>query len=188
MKKLHIPVVLGTARKGANSIKVARYLFGELKKKSSIKTKLLKVETFMLGRTVPDWQSKKLTRPWSKEVDAADAFVFVIPEYNHGYPGELKMVMDQVFDQYYRKPCLLVGVSTGRFGGARVLENISPVITNFEMVITGKLYFDNVKELFDQNGNIKDPHSWGKRVQKQYHMLYEDAKGMKVFRENEKSA
>ncbi len=34
------------------------------------------------------------THEWSAKVDGADAFVFVTPEYNHGYPASLKNAID----------------------------------------------------------------------------------------------
>lgn len=185
---MYIPVVLGTARKGAHSNKVAKYLVDELKGSGLVKTKLLKVEKFIHGRTVPDWQSEKHTKAWSDEADVADGFIFIVPEYNHGYPGELKMLLDLVFDEYYRKPCLLVGVSAGHFGGVRALDNLLPVVSKLGMVVTGNLFFGDVGNIFNEKGKIKDASSWQKRVKKQYDVLYEQAQKLQTFRENKKSA
>ncbi|PIR04290.1 MAG: NADPH-dependent FMN reductase [Candidatus Magasanikbacteria bacterium CG11_big_fil_rev_8_21_14_0_20_39_34] len=167
MKKFFIPVVLGTARKGSQSTKVAKYVTSELKKDTQVQTKLLKVEKFLLGKTVPVWQDKKAAEPWLAEVRKADAFVFVVPEYNHGYPGELKMVLDQGVEDYYNKPCIVAGVSAGQFGGTRVIENLLPVLYELGMIMSGTLNFGNVEELFEKDGSIMDPKRWEKRVQRQ---------------------
>ena len=183
MDKLYIPVVLGTARKGNNSSKVAKYLVSELKKNKEIKTKLLPVKKFMMDATTPVWQNKKAVEPWLSEVRVADAFIFVVPEYNHGYPGEFKIVLDQGFEDYFKKPCLVAGVSAGRFGGARVIENLIPVLYELGMVMAGSLNFGGVRDLFDKKGNIEDGEGWGRRVGKQVGALVEYAEALKPLRE-----
>jgi len=167
MQKMYIPVILGTARKGNQSTKVAKYILSELKKIVGIQTKLLKVETFLLGKTVPVWQDKKAAEPWLAEVRKAQAFILIVPEYNHGYPGELKMVLDQGDEDYYQKPCLVAGVSSGTFGGTRVIENLLPVLAELGMIVSGTLNFGNVEKLFEKDGSILDSERWSKRVTKQ---------------------
>jgi NAD(P)H-dependent FMN reductase len=41
---------------------------------------------------------------FSSRIDAADAFVVVTPEYNHGYPGPLKTAIDSVSREWRAKP------------------------------------------------------------------------------------
>lgn len=56
------------------------------------------------------------TRRWSARVDAADAFVFVTPEYNHGTPPVLKNAIDYLHWEWAYKPVGFVsygGVSAG---------------------------------------------------------------------------
>ena len=43
--------------------------------------------------------TKEHTRRWSAEVDAADAFVFVMPEYNHGFNAPLKNAIDFIHQE-----------------------------------------------------------------------------------------
>ena len=51
-------------------------------------------------------------------MNRSDALVIVAPEYNHGYPGMLKHVLDTNLHEYVHKAVGVVGVSAG-FGGAR---------------------------------------------------------------------
>src|SRR4051794_26105485 len=44
------------------------------------------------------------TREWSSTIDAADAFVFVTPEYNHGPPATLKNAIDFLHHEWRHKP------------------------------------------------------------------------------------
>lgn len=56
------------------------------------------------------------TKAWSRTVAAADAYVFVTPEYNYGIPAPLKNAMDYLFAEWQDKPAGIVsygGVSGG---------------------------------------------------------------------------
>ena len=56
------------------------------------------------------------TRRWSEKVAAADAFVFVIPEYNYGIGAPLKNALDYLHSEWRYKPATVVsygGVSAG---------------------------------------------------------------------------
>ena len=59
-------------------------------------------------------------------MNRADALVLVAPEYNRGYPGLLKHVLDTNLKEYIHKAAGVVGVSAGVFGGARMIQNLHP--------------------------------------------------------------
>jgi NAD(P)H-dependent FMN reductase len=134
---------------------------GEVKK-AGIETEIIDVRDFRINatdNTGKNPQAEKL----SKKITKADALIIVSPEYNHGYPGELKMTLDMLYEQYARKPVGICGVSAGGLGGARAVEQLRQVAVEFRMVpIREALYFPNVYTLFDENGKIKD--DYGKRV------------------------
>lgn len=58
----------------------------------------------------------------------ADGLVIVSPEYNHGYPGEMKLMLDQLYKEYNRKPVGICGVSSGALGGARMVEQLRLIL------------------------------------------------------------
>lgn len=64
----------------------------------------------------------------------AEAFVLVVPEYNNGYPGELKMLLDRQKGEFKHKPVGIVGTSGGRYGGARVTVGLLPVLFSLRAV------------------------------------------------------
>jgi len=56
------------------------------------------------------------TRAWSARVDAADAYVFVTPEYNYSMPPALVNAVDYLLHEWTYKPASFVsygGVSGG---------------------------------------------------------------------------
>lgn len=182
MNKLFIPLILGTGRVGRESEKVARFVFAEMQKSSNLESQFIDVRDYAQMFTVPPWQESQDTKRWKDIAARADAFMIVTPEYNHGYPGELKMLLDQEFKAYAHKPVALCTVSDGYFGGARAAEQLLPVVKDVGLVHTGTMYFPKVKELFDENGQIKD-ESYGERIAKTMNVLTVYAEALRGVRE-----
>lgn len=76
------------------------------------------------------------TIAWSERVDAADAFLFVAPEYNHSYSPALKNAIDFVYHEWHRKPLGFVSYG-GASAGTRGVAALDPVITTVGLVKTG---------------------------------------------------
>jgi NAD(P)H-dependent FMN reductase len=64
-------------------------------------------------------------------LDRADGYVFLTPEYNHGYSAVLKNAIDHTFVEWNRKPAAFVG--WGNVGGARAIEQLRLVTVELEM-------------------------------------------------------
>jgi NAD(P)H-dependent FMN reductase len=73
------------------------------------------------------------TRSWSQTVDAADCFVFVMPEYNHGFCAALKNAIDYLHQEWARKPVGFVSYG-GQSGGMRAVQLLKPVLTCLRML------------------------------------------------------
>jgi NAD(P)H-dependent FMN reductase len=66
------------------------------------------------------------TKAWAEAVAAADAFAFVMPEYNHGYTAPLKNAIDFLGPQWRRKPVGFVSYG-GVAAGTRAVQQLKPV-------------------------------------------------------------
>lgn len=73
------------------------------------------------------------TRSWSKTIDASDAVVFVMPEYNHGFPATLKNALDYLHDEWAFKPVGFVSYG-GLSGGMRAVQLLKPVLSCLRML------------------------------------------------------
>jgi len=154
-KELYVPIILGTARKGHQSEKVAKFMLEETVK-VGLKTEIIDVRDFLIGAT-DNTEEFPQAQKLSEKIAKADGFIIVSPEYNHGYPGELKIMLDMLYEEYARKPVGFCGVSRGMFGGTRAVEQLRLVNIEFHMVpIREALYFSMVRELFDDKGAIRD--------------------------------
>jgi NAD(P)H-dependent FMN reductase len=99
-------------------------------------------------------------------VSRADALVVVSPEYNHGYSGLLKHVLDSCLKEYIHKAVGIVGVSAGPFGGTRVIQNLLPVMRELGLVtIFWDVNFSSVQKLFTEDGRLLD-ESYIRRIDK----------------------
>ena len=103
---------------------------------------------------------------FSERMSRADALVVVAPEYNHGYPGLLKHVLDTNLSEYVHKAAGVVGVSAGVFGGTRVIQNLLPVLRELGLVtIFWDVNFTSVGSRFDADGRLLD-ESFLPRIEK----------------------
>ena len=94
---------------------------------------------------------------WRDAIIRADGLVIVTPEYNHGYSGALKSVLDLLLKEYIHKAVAFVGVSAGPWGGTRVIEACVPMVRELGLAVTfSDLNFPLVKSKFDENGNLLD--------------------------------
>jgi NAD(P)H-dependent FMN reductase len=154
-RPLYVPVILGTVRQGRSSEPAARVMFAELGKRPGVETELIDIATLPLP--VNDAGEAIKDPGFSARMNRADGLVIVAPEYNHGYPGLLKHVLDSCLKEYVHKAVGIVGVSAGTFGGARVIENMLPVMRELGLVtIFWDVNFGNAGQLFDGDGSLRD--------------------------------
>jgi NAD(P)H-dependent FMN reductase len=73
------------------------------------------------------------TRRWSATVAAADAFVFVVPEYNHAMPPALLNALDYLFHEWCYKPASFCAYG-GQSGGLRSVEFCKSMLTAIKIM------------------------------------------------------
>ena len=153
MEKLFIPVILGTAREGRRSEAAAKYMLEQVKQ-AGLETELIDVRDFLHRATQETFPGQE---ELGEKLKRADGYVVVSPEYNHSFPGELKLFLDTFYQEYARKPVGICGVSIGPNGGVRAVEQLRLVFIEFHAVpIREAVYFRNAIDLFDERGQIKD--------------------------------
>lgn len=162
---MYIPIILGTARLGRQSEKAALFMLQKARE-AGLDSEIIDVRDYRLEAT----DNTEISPPaqlLAEKARRADGFIIVSPEYNHGYPGELKMLLDMLFSQYAHKPVGICGVSSGAWGGTRMVEQLRQVCLAFHMVPTGQaVHFPKVQELFDEAGLLKgrSQHGQAKRL------------------------
>ncbi len=159
---LTIPVILGSVRNERWSVYPARFMVKKLQE-AGYESQLVDFKElplpFMDSAVEPSKLNKQYPYPnvqaWSNIAQKADGFIIVTPEYNHGVPGVLKNAFDWLYPEFNNKPVGLVGVSNGRIGAARVVEQLRPLMANFAMYdIRETVLFGPVAEAFNQQSEL----------------------------------
>ena len=181
---LLVPIILGTWRKDRESEQVARWVHSKMGEREEIETRYFDVRDFDLPTEDYGQALKDRFPEWRDTIIEADGLVVVTPEYNHGYPGSLKAVMDLLLKEYIHKAVALVGVSAGPWGGTRVIEAMVPMVRELGLAVTfTDLNFPNVASKFDKDGKLLDD-AYEKRAEAFFDELVWMAKTLKWGREN----
>ena len=122
-RPLFIPVILGTVRQGRMSLHAARLMTAQLTRRAGIETELIDIAA---PSPAHDDAGEAVKDPsFAAAMERADALVIVSPEYNHGYSGLLKHVLDSCLKEYVHKAAGVVGVSASPFGGVRGIQDLA---------------------------------------------------------------
>ena len=135
-----------------------------MRERADIETQLFDVCDFRLPHDHYGQEIKDQFPEWRDAIVRADGLVIVTPEYNHGYPGSLKSVLDLLLREYVHKAVAFVGVSAGPWGGTRVIEASVPMVRELGLAVTfSDLNFPKVGDKFDAEGNLLD-EAYNKRI------------------------
>ncbi len=156
-------------------------LAAEIGKRPGVETELIDIASVSL-RTDDAGEAIK-DRSFAERMDRSDALVVVSPEYNHGYCGLLKHVLDSCLKEYVHKAVGIAGVSAGPFGGTRGIQDLLPVMRELGLVtIFWDVNFTNVGRTFDSAGTLLDA-SFVPRIDKFLKELIWMAKTLRYGRE-----
>lgn len=163
---VYLPVILGTLREGRRSGGVARFAVERLRARG-FETRLFDARDLQLGDLVHrEWEQKEPSPQMQelvREMARADGFVLVFPEYNHGYPGALKNILDHLFDEWGHKPFAFASTG-GVSGGMRAQENLAPVIRALNgVVVKSAVAVPSVGKAFGPEGPLDDEATWARR-------------------------
>ena len=129
------------------------------------------LETFDIGRLPLFNQDEEQTPPdsvrdFKARIRAADAVLFVTPEYNYSIPGVLKNAIDCASRPYGDsawdgKPVAIMGASVGTLGSARAQYHLRQcfVFLNMYAVNQPEVMIANASQRFDAQGDLTDEHT-----------------------------
>ena len=153
-----------------------------------------RLDTFELDGIPPFNQDEEATphpkvAELKQRVRAADAILFVTPEYNYSIPGVLKNAIDCASRPYgdsawNGKPVAIMGATIGSLGTARAQYHLRQtfVFLNMYPVNQPEVMVSNAQNRFDQEGRLTDDTTkkliqqllaelvnWTKRLQQSAH-------------------
>jgi NAD(P)H-dependent FMN reductase len=95
------------------------------------------------------------TKDWSRTVTRADAFVFVVPEYNYGFNAATKNALDYLNQEWQYKPIGFVSYG-GVAAGTRAVQMLKQVVTTLKMVpVFESVNIPFVAQFLDENRRLR---------------------------------
>ncbi len=139
MSKPRLMIIIASTRPGRVGLPVAEWFRERAEAQGAFDIDLVDLATlnlpFMDEPKHPRLRqyAHQHTKDWSARVDAADAFVFVMPEYNYGFTAPLKNAIDYLHTEWAYKPVGLVSYG-GVSAGTRAAQMIKQVVSTLKMV------------------------------------------------------
>lgn len=158
---MNFKIISSTDRSNSTSLAVSNYV-KTLFEKEGINAEVISLEDFptadvQVGKYGKDIPSVEAFR---RPILEADAILWVIPEYNGGYPGILKLFIDYLpFPEAFVKTSMsFIGVASGGFGALRAVEQFQMVL-NYRNApqFPERVFIQRSSKTFDPDTGINIP-------------------------------
>lgn len=157
---MNLKIISSTDRPNSKSLEVSNYV-KTLYETEGVNPEVISLEDFPLSDVVGGLYGDKIPsiHNFREPILTADALLFVIPEYNGGFPGVLKMFIDYLpFPGAFEKiPMAFIGVAAGAFGGLRPVEQFQ-MVANYRNAIQfpERVFINRVSSEFDPKTGLKN--------------------------------
>ncbi|WP_263064799.1 NADPH-dependent FMN reductase [Dickeya dadantii] len=134
---MHIQIIIGSVRKGRIGPKIAGWVKGVLDGIQGNTNEIIDLKKWYLPMDdEPNLPAEGVylqehTKLWSSKVSEADAYIFVFPQYNWGYPASLKNAIDHLYNEWKGKPAAMI--SYANKGGGKAAEQLHQVLLGIHM-------------------------------------------------------
>lgn len=155
-------VVYGSVRTARQGIKAARFVVRTLEARGHPVTLL---DAKPLGLPLLDRMYKEYAPGAAPEpletiaghLRAADGFVIVTGEYNHGLPPALTNLLDHFLEEWFWRPSAIVSYSAGAFGGVRAAMHLRAMLGELGMPSIPSIFpCPKVQDAFADDGTPHD--------------------------------
>lgn len=155
-KPINLGLIYGSTREGRFCDTVAGWAAQEINGRGDFRLDVIDPATLDLpGRH--QRQKSPAVLALAQRIDACDAFVVVVPEYNRGYPAALKHLIDSIYEPWRAKPVAFISYG-GLSGGLRAVEQLRLVFVELHaMTIRDSVSFANGWNQFDATGKLAQP-------------------------------
>lgn len=153
-----ITIIGSTNRPDSNSSKVAE-LYAKALTELGFENQILDlrdvdaqwVQDSHYGKNSPEFEAVV-----SKYIRNVSKLIFVVPEYNGGFPGYLKFFMDACdYGEFKGKKVALMGLASGRSGNIRGLDHLTGVLHYLgSEVYSKKVYLSQVNHSLTEDGQL----------------------------------
>ena len=170
MNPIKVAVFVGSLRAESFNRRLARAV--EKLAPAELTFEVVRIDDLPLYSQDLDADYPPVCRRLKKDIESADALLFVTPEYNRSIPGVLKNAIDIASrpwgtNSFAGKPGAVLGASLGAAGTSMAQQHLRNVLAYLDVPTLGQpevfIHFTN--ELIAANGKISNPAT-GKFLQK----------------------
>jgi len=135
-----ILVLYGSYRSDRQGIRLADFLVSRLRARAE-DAELIDAKAIglpMLDRMLKEYAPGAAPTPMASlgtKIRAADAFIFVVGEYNQGVQPGLKNLTDHFLEEWFWRPAAIASYSQGRLSGTRSSYAWHNTLTEMGMVV-----------------------------------------------------
>jgi NAD(P)H-dependent FMN reductase len=154
----NVLVFYGSYRADRVGIRMATFVVKELRARGAVAELIDAREVGLpiidrMYKEYPAGSAPPAMEDLAKKIRAADAFVFVVGEYNFGPQPGLKNLTDHFLEEWYWRPAAVVSYSPGRLSGARAGSAWHPILSEMGMIVTSStVAVGPIAATFDANG------------------------------------
>lgn len=159
MGKIKVAVFVGSLRKDSYNRKLARAV--EKLAPEGFEFQHIRIDDLPLYNQDFDGDYPAEGQRMKREVEAADALLFVTPEYNRSFPGVLKNALDVGSrpwgsNSFAGKPGAVIGISVGATGTSMAQQHLRNVLAYLDVATLGQpeVYVQFKEGLIDDEGKI----------------------------------
>lgn len=160
--KLNLLVIYGSVRSERQGIRAARFVTDACRDRGHDVSLADPKEIALplldkMYKEYPDGGAPPALEGLAERVRAADAYIIVSGEYNHGPPPALTNLLDHFLEEYFYKPSAIVCYSAGSFGGVRAAVALRAMLAEMGMSsIPSILPVPRVQDAFAEDGTPLD--------------------------------
>ncbi|MCP3782888.1 NAD(P)H-dependent oxidoreductase [Micromonospora sp. A3M-1-15] len=127
MTPLRLAVIIGSTREGRIGDRIGRWFVAQARRRDGLAVTVLDLAGYDFPASLPTEPTEAM-RSFAQEVNRAEAFVVVTPEYNHSFPASLKQAIDYAYDEWQAKPVGFVSYGC-RSVGLHAVDQLRTVFT-----------------------------------------------------------
>jgi NAD(P)H-dependent FMN reductase len=171
MKPLDCAVIYGSVRSNRKGIRAARFVVSKLEERGHRVTLVDPADHDLplldkMYKEFDQGEAPTAMETVARILDAADAYVVVSGEYNHGIPPALKNLLDHFQSEFFWKPAGIATYSGGSFGGVRAGVQLRAVLGELGMVTLPSMFpVPQVGKSFEDDGTPND-EAYNRRIKK----------------------
>jgi NAD(P)H-dependent FMN reductase len=153
-----ILVLYGSYRRDRQGIRLANYLVSAFKARGAspelVDAKAINLPMLdRMYKEYPKGQAPAELEQLAEKIRTADAFVFVIGEYNWGPQPGLKNLTDHFLEEWFWRPAAIASYSPGRFSGVRAGTSWHGILSEMGMiVISSSLAVGGITQALTEDG------------------------------------